>query len=270
MLTPYVLNRLPVKNRLVLSPMTRKSAEQDGRATEKMARYYSSFAEGGYGLLITEGVYKDEAYSQGYANQPGLASEPQVQAWKPVTAAVHAKGGKIVAQLMHAGALSQWNEYTDETAAPSAVKPVGLKMALFGSAGEYKTPRALTTADIRLIVEGFANAASNAKRAGFDGVELHAANGYLLDQFLTGYTNLREDEYGGTIDNRIRLIQETIRAVRGAGREVGSVRESAERLTEPSKKRRKASAGGIGSRTRRLIFFLRISLSQSSSRSACR
>ncbi|WCK52995.1 NADH:flavin oxidoreductase [Aneurinibacillus sp. Ricciae_BoGa-3] len=213
-MSEYQLGNLQLKNRIALAPMTRVSAEKDGCATERMARYYSSFAEGGFKLLITEGAYPDEAYSQGYFNQPGIANEAHVKAWKTVTDAVHAKGSKIICQLMHAGALSQGNINKDETVAPSAVKPKGEKLKMYAGEGEFSIPREITKEEIRSVIEGFVNAASNAKKAGFDGVEIHGANGYLLDQFLTEYTNQRNDEYGGTTENRVRIICEIIKAVK--------------------------------------------------------
>jgi 2,4-dienoyl-CoA reductase-like NADH-dependent reductase (Old Yellow Enzyme family) len=212
------IGQLRLKNRIALAPMTRTSAEEDGRATEEMVRYYARFARGCYSLVITEGTYPDEAHSQGYRNQPGIANAAHVDAWRKVVDAVHQEDGLIFMQLMHAGALSQGNRYTDETIAPSAVKPIGAQLDLYGGHGEFKLPREMSTQDIERLIRTFADAARRAREAGFDGVEIHGANGYVLDQFLTDYTNQRTDEYGGSTENRVRLLVEVLVAVR---REVG-------------------------------------------------
>lgn len=213
---PVTLESLSLDHRVGLAPMTRTSATEDGRATEEMARYYRKFADGGFSFLITEGTYPDEAESQGYANQPGLANEDHAAAWSRVTESVHEAGAPIVAQLMHAGALVQSNRYTDEPVAPSAVTPKGEQLELYGGDGEFDTPREMTGADIERVIDSFVDAARRAEEAGFDGVEIHGANGYLLDQFLTDYTNRREDEYGGDVSNRVRLLNEVIEAVDAA------------------------------------------------------
>ncbi|TDX28370.1 2,4-dienoyl-CoA reductase-like NADH-dependent reductase (Old Yellow Enzyme family) [Modicisalibacter xianhensis] len=212
------IGHLTLKNRIALSPMTRTSATEDGLATEEMGRYYARFARGCYSLVITEGTYTDEAYSQGYLNQPGIANQAQADAWRRVVNAVHQEDGLIFMQLMHAGALSQGNRYTDETIAPSSVKPVGEQLDIYGGQGEFSTPREMTRNDIESVIRSFAEAAGRARDAGFDGIEIHGANGYVLDQFLTDYTNQRTDEYGGSTENRIRLHVEVLEAVR---REVG-------------------------------------------------
>ncbi|WP_433475664.1 alkene reductase [Spirillospora sp. CA-142024] len=213
-LEPGRVGDLRTANRLVVAPMTRVSAESDGTATPEMADYYAEFARGGFGLVITEGIYTDIAYSQGYLNQPGLVSGRHVAAWRDVTEGVHGAGAPIVAQLMHAGALSQGNPYRDDTAGPSAVRPQGVKMPEYGGNGPWPTPREMSPADIESAIAGFVASAVNARDAGFDGVEVHAANGYLLDQFITDYTNLREDSYGGPIANRVRLTAEVVTAIR--------------------------------------------------------
>ena len=203
-------------NRVGLAPMTRTSATDDGLATEEMARYYAKFARGGFSFLITEGVYTDFAYSQGYLNQPGLVSDEQIDAWRQVTDAVHEEGAPIFAQLMHAGAISQGNPHADETAGPSAVQPVGEQSPLYGGEGEFSTPKELTLDDLDVAKAGFVDAAENALEAGFDGVELHGANGYLLNEFLAADANQREDEYGGDIESRVRFPREILGAVREA------------------------------------------------------
>ncbi|KGD96056.1 NADH:flavin oxidoreductase [Achromobacter sp. RTa] len=215
MFTPLRLGRaLSLPNRLAVAPMTRVSATADGRATQQMADYYAAFAAGGFGLVITEGIYTDKAYAQGYLFQPGLADDAQRDAWRVVVDRVHAHGGRIVAQLMHAGALSQGNRHRSTTKGPSAVLPKGQQMVFYRGEGPYRMPEAMSEEDIAEAIEGYALAARRAQEAGFDGVEIHGANGYLLDQFLTAHTNRREDRYGGSLDNRLRLTGEVIRAVR--------------------------------------------------------
>ena len=214
--TPIDLGGVTLRNRVAVAPMTRVSATADGRPTQRMAQYYQSFAAGDFGLVITEGIYTDKAYSQGYLYQPGLTDSAQRDAWRTVVAGVHARGARIVAQLMHAGALSQGNAYHKETRGPSAVRPKGQQMSLYRGAGPYPLPVAMSGRDIAEALNGFLNAALLAREAGFDGVEIHGANGYLLDQFLTEGVNLRDDGYGGGIEGRLRLIVETVQAVRAA------------------------------------------------------
>ncbi|WP_254535280.1 NADH:flavin oxidoreductase [Halomarina litorea] len=222
-------------NRVGLAPMTRTSATDDGRATEEMARYYTKFAEGGFSFLLTEGVHTDEAHSQGYDNQPGLATDEQVTAWRDVTERVHDVGAPIFAQLMHAGPLVQGNRYTDETVGPSAVEPKGEQLELYGGSGEFATPTALSTEGIEAVRESFVAAAENAVEAGFDGVEVHGANGYLLDSFITDYTNRRDDEYGGSVENRVRFPAEVVAAVQDATPEdfVVGIRLSQTKVNDP-------------------------------------
>lgn len=212
-LQPGSLGSLDLENRLMVAPMTRISATPVGVPTQVMADYYAEFAAGGFGLVITEGIYPDDAYSQGYLNQPGLVTAGHVAGWRVITDRVHREGARIIAQLMHAGALSQGNPYRRETIAPSAVKPLGTMMPAYGGSGPWPAPREATGDDIAQVIEGFAAAARNAAHAGFDGIEVHAANGYLLDQFVTEYTNLRADEYGGSTANRIRLTAEVIERI---------------------------------------------------------
>lgn len=220
MFSPVKLGELMLRNRLAVAPMTRVSATADGLATQQMAAYYAAFAAGGFGLVVTEGVYTDRAYSQGYLFQPGLTNAAQRDAWRRVVEGVHREGAHVVAQLMHAGALSQGNPYRADSIAPSVVQPRGHQMSFYRGGGPYPLPKAMSTAEIEEVVDGFATAAGLAKAAGFDGVEIHGANGYLLDQFLTEYTNQRMDRYGGETARRLRLISDVIQAVRAAvGRE---------------------------------------------------
>ncbi|BBY29995.1 tRNA-dihydrouridine synthase [Mycolicibacterium sediminis] len=213
-LSPSFIGAIALRNRLAVAPMTRVSATPDGLATAEMADYYAAFARGGFGVIVTEGIYTDTTHSQGYPNQPGLATEAHVQAWKPVTDAVHSHGVPFIAQLMHAGALSQGNSFGAATIAPSAVTPIGRPLGEYGGSDHWPTPRAMTADDLRSVVDGIADAAVRAREARFDGVEVHAANGYLLDQFLTVYTNQRDDDYGGDVTNRIRLTAEVVMAIR--------------------------------------------------------
>lgn len=210
------LGALRLRNRAVVAPMSRVSTAGDGVPTDAMAEYYARFAAGGFGLITTEGTYTDAEFSQTYPDQPGIVTERQVEAWRVVTDAVHAAGGVIALQLMHAGALVQGNRHSDRSIAPSAVQPLGVKMSAYGGEGPFAVPEAATRADIRRIVGGFGAAAERARVAGFDAVEIHGANGYLVDQFLTGYTNQRDDEYGGDPAGRVRFAVEVVRAVRAA------------------------------------------------------
>ncbi|WAH36461.1 NADH:flavin oxidoreductase [Alicyclobacillus dauci] len=210
------LGSVELSNRIVLAPMTRTSASEDGLATDRMVRYYARFAKGGFGLLITEGIYPDEVYSQGYFRQPGLANDSQVSAWRKVTEAVHENGARIFAQLMHAGAISQGNTHQDFAIGPSAVQPKGTMLEMYGGSGAFSIPKEATKEKIRQLTQGFVDAALRAHQAGFDGVEIHGANGYILDQFLTDYMNQRTDEYGGSTENRVRLLVEVSQAVRQA------------------------------------------------------
>ncbi|ONF70826.1 oxidoreductase [Amycolatopsis keratiniphila] len=209
-LAPVTLSGLALRNRYAVAPMSRVSARPDGTPTGEMADYYAEFARGGFGLVFSEGTYPDSAASQGYLNQPGLARDEHVAGWRVVTAGVRAAGGRMIAQLMHAGAIAQGNP---DTVGPSAVQPRGEKMRAYGGSGPWPVPRELTTAEIDDIIDGFAAAAVRARQAGFDGVEVHAANGYLLDQFLTDYTNHRTDSHGGPVANRIRLTARVVTAV---------------------------------------------------------
>ncbi|SEO60644.1 2,4-dienoyl-CoA reductase [Halogranum amylolyticum] len=210
----FEFDDVSLDNRVGLAPMTRTSATDDGRATEQMARYYAKFARGGFSFLVSEGVYTDFEYSQGYLNQPGLVSDEQVEAWGQVTDAVHEADAPIFAQLMHAGAISQGNPHADDTVGPSAVKPEGEQSELYGGEGAFPVPRELTAADLADVRDSFVAAAENARTAGFDGVELHAANGYLLNEFLAADANRREDEYGGDVESRVRFPSEVLEAVR--------------------------------------------------------
>ncbi|WP_416369426.1 NADH:flavin oxidoreductase [Tritonibacter mobilis] len=216
-LSPVPLAGRTLKNRLAVAPMTRVTASDDGNATEMMARYYERFAIGGFGLVITEGIYTDRAHSQGYLNQPGLTDDGQANAWKPVVKGIQRHGAAAFAQLMHAGGISQGNRFRHFNVAPSATQPKGEQMAFYRGEGRYPVPQEISVEQIDEAIDGFASAAVRAvDLSGFDGIEIHGANGYLLDQFLTSYTNSRDDKYGGPIANRIRMTLEVISAVRAA------------------------------------------------------
>jgi 2,4-dienoyl-CoA reductase-like NADH-dependent reductase (Old Yellow Enzyme family) len=197
--------------------MTRVSATGTGLATPEMGAYYERFAAGQFGLIVTEGLYTDQAYAQGYLDQPGLSDDDQAASWSSITQRIHAHGAKVIAQLMHSGAISQGNRFVEGTVGPSAVAPLGKQMEFYAGHGPYATPAPMSDTQIADAVSGFADAAVRATTAaGFDGVELHGANGYLLDQFLTDYTNLRDDHWGGDIKARTEVLSAVVRAVKGA------------------------------------------------------
>lgn len=213
---PVTLGNTILINRVGVAPMTRISATAEGLTTKQMAAYYTSFARGGFGFIITEGLYTDDKHSPGYMDQPGIVSDEQMEAWRTVVDAVHQEGAKIIAQLMHSGALVHGNPYSHTSIAPSAFQPKGEKSAIYEGTGLYPMPREATKEEITEVIAGFVNAAQRAQSAGFDGIELHGANGYLLDEFITAYTNQRKDEYGGSTENRVRLLVEVSKAVREA------------------------------------------------------
>ena len=203
LLTPLVVGDLTLPNRIIMAPLTRARAAAGRVPTALNAEYYAQRADAG--LIISEAT-SVMPMGVGYPDTPGLWSEDQVEGWKLVTSAVHAKGGRIFAQLWHVGRISDPVHLGGELpVAPSAVKPAG-HPSLVRPKRDYPTPRALDSAEIPAIIAAYRTAAENAKRAGFDGVELHAANGYLIDQFLQDKTNKRTDSYGGSIENRCRLL----------------------------------------------------------------
>jgi 2,4-dienoyl-CoA reductase-like NADH-dependent reductase (Old Yellow Enzyme family) len=214
--TSVSIGRVDLSNRVALAPMTRVSAAANGVPTDRIGAYYPVFAQGGFALLITEGLYIDDQASQGYLYQPGIATSAQVEAWKRVVDGVHAAGSKFFAQLMHAGSQSQGNPHTSITWGPSAVRPKGEQLAMYRGSGPYRIPAAMTADQIRQVRSSFVNAARLARDAGFDGVEIHGANGYLLDAFLTDYLNTRTDDYGGSVGNRVRLATEVCGEVAAA------------------------------------------------------
>jgi 2,4-dienoyl-CoA reductase-like NADH-dependent reductase (Old Yellow Enzyme family)/uncharacterized membrane protein YdjX (TVP38/TMEM64 family) len=213
---PARIGRTDLKNRVAVAPMTRVSATAEGLVTERNASYYGVYADGGFGLVITEGIYVDEQASQGYLFQPGIATPVHADAWRPVVERVHAAGAKIFAQLLHAGSQSQGNPHATGTLAPSAVRPKGEQSPLYRGSGPYQTPEAMTAEQIREVRRAFVTAARLARDVGFDGVEIHGANGYLVDEFLTDYLNTRTDQYGGSVVNRVRFAAEISRDIAAA------------------------------------------------------
>lgn len=215
------LGKLTLGNRLVMAPMTRSRAEGNV-PNALMAEYYAQRARAG--LIITEGV-SPSPNGLGYARIPGLFSEAQVAGWKGVTSAVHAKGGHIFAQLMHTGRVGHPLNLPKgaELVAPSAVAAPGEMYTDQEGMQPHPAPRAMTEADLGKAREEFVQASKNAIAAGFDGVELHGANGYLLEQFISPDTNQRTDAYGGSIEKRIRFVVEVADAVAKAigGERVG-------------------------------------------------
>jgi N-ethylmaleimide reductase len=218
--TPITLGGLALPNRIVMAPLTRNRAGQPGNVPQPInATYYAQRATAG--LIITEcSPISDMAH--GYPGTPGIHSRTQVAGWKHVTDAVHAAGGRIVLQLWHVGRISHPSLLPDDAlpVAPSAIQPAGQALTRQGKR-DFVTPRALETSEMPALIETFRTAAHNARTAGFDGVEVHGANGYLLDQFLRDGSNHRTDRYGGSVANRTRLLQEVVAAVCevwGAGR----------------------------------------------------
>jgi len=217
---PITVGDLTLKNRVIMAPLTRcRATGTDGRVpNDLMETYYVQRASAG--LILTEATIVSPM-GAGYANTPGIYSDEQVTAWKRITTAVHAAGGKIFCQIWHVGRVSHPTFLNGALpVAPSAVAPKGF-VSLLRPKTEFVTPRALELSEIPGIVEAYRKGAENAKRAGFDGVEIHGANGYLLDQFLQDGGNKRTDQYGGSIENRARLMLEVTDAaasVWGAGR----------------------------------------------------
>ncbi|MCC3280454.1 MULTISPECIES: alkene reductase [unclassified Arthrobacter] len=208
---PITVGNVHLNHRLAMAPMTRSRAQADGTPGELTAEYYAQRAS--LGLIITEGVQPSDD-GQGYINTPGIYTDAHVAGWQPVTDAVHSAGGAVFMQLMHVGRMS----HPDNTphhrtpVAPSAIAP-GLAMFTAKGMQDAPTPRALTVAEIQSTVQDFRTAAAAAIRAGADGVEIHAANGYLLHQFFAPNANERTDEYGGSVENRARFALEVATAV---------------------------------------------------------
>ena len=208
---PVTLGRIELANRVVMAPMTRSRAEDNDCVSDLHVQYYSQRATAG--MIITEGVHPSKN-GKGYCRTPGMYNEQHVAAWKTVVDAVHAKGGKIMLQLMHCGRVaSAVNKASDaETVAPSAIQA---NDKIFTNEGmlPMDAPRALTTAEIAEVIEEYRQATVYAFQAGFDGVELHCTSGYLPAQFLSTGTNQRDDQYGGSLENRLRFVLEALEAI---------------------------------------------------------
>jgi len=208
---PYMLGSLTLTNRIVMAPLTRNRAGAGLVPSELAATYYAQRASAG--LIITEAT-QISAQAQGYQDTPGLYTQAQIDAWRKVTDAVHAKGGKIFVQLWHVGRISHV-DLQPEGAAPVAPSAIRAETKTFVNNGfhDVSVPRALELTELPGIIEDFRQAAANAIAAGFDGVEIHGANGYLLEQFLKDGANQRTDAYGGSVENRARLLLEVTAAV---------------------------------------------------------
>jgi N-ethylmaleimide reductase len=214
----YNLSGIELKNRFLMAPMTRSRASQPGEVPNAlMATYYAQRASAG--IILTEAT-QVSLQGMGYAKTPGIYSKEQIEGWKLTTDAVHQAGGKIFLQLWHVGRVSSIKVNGLQPIAPSAIIAKDTKVYTFDGAPNgdatfvpVDTPRAMTKADIENVISEFAQGAKNAIEAGFDGVEIHGANGYLIDQFLRSNSNKRTDEYGGSKENRIRLLTEITQAV---------------------------------------------------------
>ncbi len=218
LLDPIQIGELHLPNRVIMAPLTRLRGTPDHLPTAVMIEYYKQRASAG--MIITEGT-PVSPMGVGYAQVPGIWSQEQVELWKPIVAAVHAAGGHILAQIWHVGRVSDSSFLNGEQPiAPSAIAAPGT-VTLIRPKKEFETPRALSVEEIYGVIEDFGKGAQNAKDAGFDGVEIHGANGYLLDQFLHSASNLRQDEFGGSVANRAKLhlaVADAAISVFGAGR----------------------------------------------------
>ena len=208
---PLQVGQLELDNRIIMAPMTRSRASDDGVQPAYVAEYYRQRASAG--LIITEAT-NISPMAKGYVRTPGIYTPEQVESWRPVTQAVHARGGKVFMQIFHTGriALPDFLPHNTQPVAPSAVRANGSNYTDEGMK-PFVTPREITKEEIAQTVKDFAAAARNAIAAGFDGVELHSASGYLVQQFLTTNVNFRTDEYGGSIENRTRFLFEVLDAM---------------------------------------------------------
>ncbi len=216
--SPVKLGPYTLKNRIVMPPLTRSRSSQPGNIpNDLMASYYAQRASAGF--MVTEGT-QIEPRGQGYAWTPGIHTQAQIESWKKITQAVHANGSIIFAQLWHVGRVSHTSLQPNQNqpVAPSAITADNVKVFIETGPGEGaladpSEPRALSTKEVSELVTMYAQAARNALEAGFDGVELHCANGYLVNQFISEHTNKRDDEYGGSLANRLRFLKEVVAAV---------------------------------------------------------
>lgn len=212
---PVRLGAIALKNAVVMAPLTRSRADERGVPQPHVVDYYAQRA--GAGLIIAEGTQPSFA-GQGYCRTPGIHTPEQIAAWKRVTDAVHARGAMMALQVMHVGRVAHPlnRQVPDQPVAPSAIRPAGQMWTDQQGMQDYPTPRALETAELAGIVAEFVTGAKNARAAGFDAVEIHAANGYLLNQFLASGTNQRTDGYGTSVVGRIRLVVGVVQAVGAA------------------------------------------------------
>jgi N-ethylmaleimide reductase len=230
--SPMNLAGQTIPNRIAMAPLTRQMAEPDGTPTDEMAAYYARRSRGGFGLIITEGTYEEDKLGcRAYLSQPGIANKKHVKGWKKSAKAIHDNGAKGILQLMHGGRVSDprvlggkppvsasathsggWTLYTDSDYERQIrdIKNKTWPKVTFGKA------RALTIKELGIVADGFADGAARAVEAGFDGVEIHGANGYLLWQFINPKTNLREDEFGGSPENNVRFARMVCERVRKA------------------------------------------------------
>lgn len=206
---PIKIGDIDAKNRIFMAPLTRARADKSGVPTSIMAEYYAQRATAG--LIISEATGISRA-GLGWIYAPGIWSQAQVEGWKPITQAVHNKGGKIVCQLWHMGRLVHSSTTGQPPLAPSAIKAPG-EIHTYDGKKPYETPKTMTLDEIRQTIDDYRVAARHAIQAGFDGVQIHAANGYLIDEFLRDGTNHRSDQYGGSVENRLRLLQEVTHVV---------------------------------------------------------
>jgi hypothetical protein len=214
---PITIGANPVPNRIFMAPLTRARADADGIQQDFVAEYYAQRAAAGLILSEATGISR---VGLGWPNAPGLWNDAQVEAWKPIVEAVHAQGGHFYAQLWHMGRLSHPATSGETPVSPSAIAAPGQAHTPDGKK-DYVVPHALTKSEIEATLEDYVRAARNARTAGFDGVQIHGANGYLIDEFLKDSTNHRDDEYGGSPENRVRFLRQVVEAVTG---EVGADR----------------------------------------------
>lgn len=209
--TPVRIGRHTLPNRLVMAPMTRSRSDDDGIPSDLVTLYYAQRSSAG--LIITEGVFPS-AMGKGYVHTPGIETDAQAAAWKKVTEAVHANGGRIFMQLMHCGRISHPSLLPNEAqpVAPSAIKPTGKTWTASGLQ-DFITPRELSKDEIVGVINDYRMATRRALSAGFDGVELHTASGFLPEQFLSSGSNQRQDQYGGSVVNRVRFVLEVLHAM---------------------------------------------------------
>ena len=213
LLQPLQMGPLELKNRIIMAPLTRMRAIENDVPNPLSEIYYAQRSSAG--LIISEAT-QISPLGKGYPATPGIYSPEQTAGWKKIVQAVHAKEGKIFAQLWHVGRTSHSSFHEKEglPISPSAIQPAGKTFTNAWALVPYETPRAMSIEDIEMVIEQYYQAACNAREAGFDGIEIHSANGYLLDQFLQSKTNHRQDQYGGSFENRMRLLNQILERVK--------------------------------------------------------